>query len=342
MGFRIAPALLSAALLAGCSTGEPAPAGGMQNLPAVVERQGMSSAATTHPSVYWTLFASCSYPQIQWAAVPLKSSSKAKSLFCSSQNGVAYSSGLHVDSSGRLWVLIAGKGSFDPGSAAVFKLPLKAASTPQYTFILKGTNDPDHLTFDAAGNLWVSSHQHGVTKYKGPFDKSGTRSPVLTLTSGITQPAGIALDTHGNVYVSNFAGGIGNSIAVFTAPVSKTPSYYLKGLTMPGGLIFDKHGNLYASENGPSQYGIARYNSNDLKGGSTPSIFDSTDLSGSYESDFALSPTGDLYFANCGNAASIYVYPTSKKSFSSSLAPSVDYTNSDLQQDGCAWGIAIK
>ncbi len=59
-------------------------------------------------------------------------------------------------------------------------------------------------------------------------------------------------------------------------------------------------------------------------------------------SDFALSASGDLYFANCGTNPSIFVYPTSKKKFSLALAPSLDYTNAAITGAGCAWGIAIQ
>ncbi|MBV8344222.1 MAG: hypothetical protein JO190_04405 [Candidatus Eremiobacteraeota bacterium] len=342
MTSRAVGLVLTIALLAGCSGasfGPPASSGASfaAGGPALLQ-----PAIKARHYVYWTPFAGCTYQQIQFARAPLKATSKAKGLYCGSGKGLAYSSGLHVDPSGRLWVIAFGKYSGDPGSAQVFKLPLKETSNPELTFVLSGTNDPDHLTFDSSGNLWVSSHNLGITEYAGPFTKSGTLSPALTLTNGITAPAGLALDKHDNLYVSNFGGTADTSIAVFTKPIGKSPTYYLKGLTKPGGLIFDKAGDLYASINGPSQFSIVRYNAVGLGSGDTPNIIDSTGLSTSYESDFAISNTGDLYFANCGSTGSIYVYPTSKKPFSSSLAPSLDYTNSNLQQAGCAWGIAIK
>jgi len=337
----MAKALLSALVIAGCSTTTTFP-----TVPAAVApaaRSGALPDAKAPPSVYWTLFASCSYPQVQHAALPLKSTTTAKNEYCSTHNGLSYSSGLHVDSSGRLWVLNFGAHSGSPGSVSVFNLPFKTdVPTPEYTFVLSGTSDPDHLTFDRSGNLWVSSHNSDVTKYKGPFTKSGTLSPAITLTNGISRPSGIAVDPSGNVYVADFTSTGTNSIAVFKTPISNKPAYYLKGLTQPGGLAFDKSGNLYASENGPSTYAIVRYNSGDLKRGDVPSIADATGLSSTYESDFAFGPSGDLYFANCGDTGSVYEYPTSKEQFSSSLAPSLDYTNADLQQAGCAWGIAIK
>ena len=72
--------------------------------------------------------------------------------------------------------------------------------------------------------------------------------------------------------------------------------------------------------------------------GATPNIVDSTGLSVSYESDFAFSSKGDLYFADCGATANIYGYPTGRKKFSSKLAPSVAFTDSPDAAGGLRMG----
>lgn len=335
---------VSAALLAACggpafvsAPGAPAPFAN-PNL--------LTEDVTSHQRVYWTLFAGSAYPQVQIAAVPLQPKSKTSSIFNNANNSLLYSSGMHVDKTGRLWILAFGAYRGDPGSVSVFTLPLRVTSTPKYTFVLSGTSDPDHLTFDHLGNLWVNSHgSNAVLEYNGPFTKSGTLRPNTTLTDGIISPSGIALDPVGNVYVSLSTSEGANSIAVFKTPISNKKPFYLGGLDGPGGLIFDAKGNLYASSNGGRRAAIVRYNSGDLAKGDKPSILDSAGFpTGSYESDFALTKAGDLYYANCGSAGSVgvYVYPTSKKAFSSKLSPSVSYTNEYLQDVGCAWGIAIR
>jgi hypothetical protein len=307
----------------------------------------LSAAASAEPGknpqhVYWTLFAGQYYPEVQIAKVPLRAKSKVTNIGGNSGNTLNYASGMHVDSTGRLWILVFGTYSGDPGSVSVFDLPLQPTSLPKLTFVLSGTSDPDHLTFDPLGNLWVTSHNNdSVLEYTGPFKTSGKLSPATTLTDGITQPAGIAFDKHGNLYVGVQSSGT-KSIAVFPKPISNKQPLYLDGLDGEGGLIFDARGNLYASSDG-NPTAIVRYNSNDLANGDKPSIVDSTGLPDqAYESDFSLSATGNLYFANCGTNSSIFVYPTSTKAFSSKLAPSVDYTNPDITGAGCAWGIAIK
>jgi sugar lactone lactonase YvrE len=328
------------ALLTGCGGMTVFP--GAAAVPPSLTTQALQDATAHH--VYWTLFAGSASPQVQFAAVPLRKTSKATSIFNNSHNGLLDSSGMHVDKSGRLWILAFGPSNGDPGIVSVFTLPLKSTSSPKYTFVLSGTSDPDHLTFDASGRLWVNAHANStIFEYTGPFTKSGTLKAKTTLTKGISSPSGIAFDHRGNLYVANAGSGGTKSIAVFKAPISNKTPFYLNGLNGPGGLIFDKKGNLYASNNGGSPAAIVRYDSNHLAKGDKPSISDPKGLpSGTYEADFALSPTGDLYFANCGSSPGVDVYPTSKKAFSSKLAPSVLYTNSYITGAGCAWGIAIK
>src|SRR6202035_817902 len=129
------------------------------------------------------------------------------------------------------------------------------------------------------------------------------------------------------------------------APISpSTVPTHLNGLSMPGGLIFDRLGNLYALTNPPKGHGagIVRYNSNHVGQGARPSIVDAKGLSGTpYESNFAWDGAGNLYVADCGNHASIRVYPLAASPFSARLAPSVQHTKASLSYIGCAWGIAI-
>ncbi len=348
MSFRTVALVLFAAALAGCSNaafGPPAPSGAGASL-ATVQPAALQPYRKKHHYVYWTLFASCSYPQIQFARVPMKSTSKATSYDCNAKNGLGYTSGLGVDSKGRLWVIsFNGKYGPKPSKVEVFKLPLRASSVQEYTFVLSGSNGCDALAFDPSGNLWVSSPGNtSILEYKGPFTKSGTLNPALTIgvPSGYNMYS-IAFDKSAKLYASNADSTGTNSIGVLAPPYTGQP-YFLDGLTSPGGLIFDKHGNLYASTNASSP-AVVRYDSNDLKSGDKPSIVDPTGIpASSYEAAFAFTSSGDLYAANCGNSSSagIDVWPLSRTKFSAKLKPSVLYTNADLQQAGCAWGIAIK
>jgi sugar lactone lactonase YvrE len=337
--------LISAiAFLAGCGGGV-APSATVSGAAAVPFGRAPVPAAKPHAHIYWTLYAGTSLPQVQIAKVPMRTKSKVKSVDYSSKNDLLYTSGLGVDSEGRLWILSFGQYSGNPTSVLVFDLPLKSGSLPRYTFVLSGTSGADALAFDPSGNLWVTSPGNSsVMEYAGPFNESGTLSAAIAIQAPPSySPAGIAIDASANVYVSNFNSTGTNSIGVLAPPYNGYP-FFLNGLTAPGGLAFDKQGDLYASSNG-SKPAVVRYDSNDLQSGDKPSIVDAAGLpANSYEAAFTFTKKGDLYAANCGDAASagIDVWPLSREKFGATLKPSVLYTNADIQSAACAWGIAVK
>jgi hypothetical protein len=300
---------------------------------------------TDAQKVYWTLDGASGISQVQFANVPLRARSKVTTIDSNSNNMLVFSSDMRFDAEGRMWIYTFGRYGGNPGSVNVFDLPLTKKSRPRYQFVLQGTNGLTHMSFDASGNLWVTGGTQcctAVLEYTGPFNKSGTLLPAMTLTKGIQSPWGLAFDKNGNFYVSNSASDMKHSIAVFTAPISNRQPYFLTGLQRPGGLIFDVAGNLYASDNSTSLSAIVRYNSDHLTAGAQPDIVDPTGLHGIYEENFAFTSAGDLYFSNCGRHASIYWYPTSKKPFAAGLAPSLNYTNHYINGVACVWGIAIK
>lgn len=338
-------ALLAIVLLVGCGGAGFRPSGlGPAAEPAV--SPAWLPAPLLHHDVYWTLFAGATYPQVQVAKVPLTTNSKVANIGTSANNDLLYTSGMAIDAAGHIWVLSFGTYSGNPTTAVGFKAPLTYKSVPIHRWVLEGTNGADALAFDPSGNLWVTSPTNSsVLEYAPSSKKNAKLKPMRTFTQSGVIDYGIAVDKSARVYVSITNSTGTNSIAVIKPPYKKKDLYFLNGLTSPGGLAFDGKGNLYASSNPSSGAALVRYGSNDLQKGDTPSIEDFTGLpSGSYLASYAFAPNGDLYVANCGSTASagIDVYPTGTRKFSSKLAPSVLYTNADIAQAGCAWGIAIK
>jgi hypothetical protein len=329
-------------LLAGCGT-LPVSSPGASGLVSGVRPENVSPTAVQH--IYWSLAGSATGPQIQYTVLPLRKISPATTVFANYHNELDESTGISVDTSGkRMWVLTRGKTGFSPSDVAVFDLPLTKPYVAIHRFVLSGTDLPTYLTFDSAGHLWVNSRDNNaVLEYTGPFAHNHTLAPHTKLRAGLDQPTGIAFDAHGDLYVSNFASTGSHSITVYKAPISsKTKPYFLDGLIYPGALAFDKDGNLYASTNGPSYSATVRYDSDDLKSGSFPSIVDRLGLYHAYGTSFAFGASGDLYVANCGSGASVFVYPTGEKPFSSKLPPSLDYTDYQIEVTRCVWGIAVR
>lgn len=327
-------------LLLGCSERSLAPA-----LPGLAGNSAaLKPAAAARQRVYWTLFARSQYPQVQIAGVPLAKMSKVTNIEGSPKNDLVETSGVTFRQN-RLWILSFGQTSGEPSSVLVFDLPLKNTSAPKYTFVLGNSNGADALAFDPSGDLWVCSPGfHTVVEYKGPFTKSGTLKPAKTINGGNLYSYAIAIDKNGTLYASVVNGSSSESISVLKAPYTGK-TYFLTGLTSAGALGFDSHGNLYASTNGPtSSPALVRYNADNLKKGAKPNILDSTGLpADSYLATLDFTAKGDLYVANCGGPGSpgIDVYPLASKTFSSKLAPSLEYTNDDITSQGCAWGIAV-
>lgn len=66
--------------------------------------------------------------------------------------------------------------------------------------------------------------------------------------SGLNGPDGFAVDTAGNLYVSNWGGGSGNNVLKITP--SGAVTIFATGFSAPDGLAFDIYGNLYVSNYG--------------------------------------------------------------------------------------------
>lgn len=338
---RYAIYALSFAFAAGCSYGGVGP---VENAPVSIG----ASSQTEKPAaqnVYWTLYGAPPLPQVQNAGVPLKRTSSVTNIKNNSTNGLTYTSGLTFYRD-HLWILSYGKEYGAPGDAVVFDLPLTSSSKPHFTFQLQDTAGEDALAFDPSGNLWVSSPDyHTVLEYRGPFDKSGRLKPKLSINDGGSIPGGMAFDKAANLYISVSNSSGSASIAVLPPPYTKKSAvYYLNGLTSPANLGFDMEGNLYALTNGSSGAGVARYDSDNLQSGAVPNVVDHAGLpSGSYLASLAFTSAGNLYAANCGDlrTAGIDVYPLAKKKLTSTLAPSLQFSDSKIASARCVWGIAI-
>jgi hypothetical protein len=330
----------------------------LANVAAIAALAGCGAKLTTPPKLpstgqmlYWSFFwtnKASGNEQIESTRLPLRNGSSVTLVNGNATNSLNGSDSMAIDPSGRFWVGAAPMSGTGNSHLYVFTSPPTNTSAPLYTLAIPAANDADHLIFDGSGNLWITSYgNQEIQEYTGPFTGSGSLTPALTLSLTFT-PSGLAMDARGDLFVSNLDSSGTQSIAVFGAPIlnGASPSYYLDGLSGPGGLIFDSNGNLYASQNesGGTDY-IVRYDSNDLNSGSTPSIEDpitGSEAGNAYESNFSFDSAGNLYDADCGSPAHIYVYPLSKQQFSSTLAPSVSFTDATISSTGCVWGILVK
>ncbi len=189
------------------------------------------------------------------------------------ETGLLGPSGITVDGSGTIYVTNQenGDGKLDsvnvyaPGSYA--EGALSAAIVGPKTKLAK----PFGIATDSRGNLYVANSEGGphgrgsITIY--PISSEGNVAPSATISgnstsnkTGLSSPAGIALDSRGNLYVANVTGGpdSNGSITIYRersggnvtpiATISDNPSCApcdKTGLSSPQGVAVDSSGKIY-------------------------------------------------------------------------------------------------
>jgi hypothetical protein len=147
-----------------------------------------------------------------------------------------------------------------------------------------GFNQPIDLTFDTAGNLYVTNFGAGTVSKVTPA------GAVSTFATGFDQPWGLAFDAAGNLYVSN---GFDGTVRKVTP--AGVDTIFASGIVEPTGLAFDGAGNLYV--------GAAANGSVDVV---TPTGAVSTFASGIYGPEYvAFDPAGNLYVSSESTPAGV-------------------------------------
>jgi sugar lactone lactonase YvrE len=112
----------------------------------------------------------------------------------------------------------------------------------------------------AQDDLYVSDTGNGSTGDSLTIIQPGGAMDVITNSTYLDDPTGLAFNSAGNLFIANSGNG---TISEYD-PTTNTFSSFSSGLTNPQGLLFDSSGNLYVANDssGPSG-GITEY-----KGGS--------------------------------------------------------------------------
>jgi ligand-binding sensor domain-containing protein len=138
----------------------------------------------------------------------------------------------------------------------------------------------------AAVNIDTSSNPAQVGRGRPQF----STVPTTTFT-GLNAPDGLAFDSSGDLFVSNYSG---NTVSEF-APGHTTPTATLTGLFGPTTLLFDKSGNLFVSNAGNDDNGTSV--SEFAPGATTPTAT----LTGvDCPAGLAFDSGGNLFVANFG------------------------------------------
>jgi hypothetical protein len=237
-------------------------------------------------------------------------------------NGTSNLTALAVDASGNLAT------GDNAGHLAVFPAPITSTSTATSTFANGTAASDGQLAFNANNDLFATTDSTKVNFFTHPFSSSTTPSLGITDAS-LTSAVGAALDSSGNLVVSN-AGAGGSTLTVFAPPYTTasfvTPSAagaaYRKVALSTSQLFV---GNVAGATGQIDVYNLP------LSATSTP-VFSMTNVN--VPEAVAFDGNGNLYVGNLGDATIRVFTPP----FSASSTPTVTLTVTGAAIFGIAIG----
>jgi gliding motility-associated-like protein len=163
------------------------------------------------------------------------------------------------------------------------------------------------LAKDASGNIYVTRVTAGTSGATYEVDKytNGTGSPVAIIT-GLTHqigdyPFGLAVDSHGNVFVAtDFTTASGKILKLTFSGGIYTPSTYQTGRFFTA-LAIDASDNLYSTEyDGSAHYAVVKYAAGSPALATGTQLYDNlTKAAGyTYPTGLTVAPNGDVYVAD--------------------------------------------
>ena len=242
--------------------------------------------------------------------------------------------GVAVDSSGNIYVA-----NTQDSSIIVYSVLPNGAVTPIAAIrgVKTKLKSPHGIALDSSGNVYVTNDAGRVTVYPPLGSSIGTlnEAPSATIAGAKTKldsPQGIALDSSGNIYVTNIAGGSSNTgtVTIYSPQGSKTgtldepPIATIAGadtgLYNPLGIALDSSGNIYvancASCRGGSGDRVVVYSPRGSRKGTLneapTAIITGADTGLNYPAGIALDSSGKIYVTNAGSdpsGSSVTVYP---------------------------------
>jgi hypothetical protein len=179
-----------------------------------------------------------------------------------------------------------------------------------------GVSNPQALTFDSAGNLFVANQPGSVTEYAPPYNQL-----TATIANGVSRPQALALDGRGNLFVANGSGS--NTVTVYSPPYGGPPSQTISSsVDDPVSLALDSSADLFvlnAAANTVTEYSppYGRPATTISKGLNTPN-------------SLALDLRGNLFVANLNSTPNSVVEYSPP--FSSQSTPIATITNGVNEQ----------
>ncbi len=168
-------------------------------------------------------------------------------------------------------VTVSVDGTDVPGPVFTYQISTKV------TTFATGLSNPEYLTIDGTGNLYVTNFGDGSVSKISPAGVTAT------FASGLSQPTGITIDQYGDLYVAS--NSVTNTCTIEEIIPSGTVSSFATITGYVYGLTIDNAGNLYAANAGTASISKITFTGNT-----------STFASGmSSISDIVIGSNGNLY-----------------------------------------------
>jgi sugar lactone lactonase YvrE len=106
---------------------------------------------------------------------------------------------------------------------------------------------PVGMCLDGQGTLYVVDDDGWVAEYP-----AGKTKPSKIITKGIDTPAFCAIDSKGNLWVTNISGP---NVTEYLPGSTKPHAVITKGITYPDGIAIDHSGNMYVGNGGNNGFG---------------------------------------------------------------------------------------
>jgi len=153
-------------------------------------------------------------------------------------NGLKAPHAIAIDTNGNVFVA-------NSGSATIEKFTPDGIGSV-FADSSDGVAHPVDLLFDATGNLFLTNANGGATGTGSveKFTPDGTGS--IFADSVFNTAYGLAIDSGGNVYVSDFTG---NNVLKFAPDGTNLGTFVSTPLNGPHGMFFDSSDNLYVANN---------------------------------------------------------------------------------------------
>ncbi len=171
-------------------------------------------------------------------------------------------------------------------------LKLAAGSNEQTVLPFTGLHSPGAVAVDSAGNVYITDYVTATTDFNVPNSRvvklaAGSNDQTVLPFTGLGNLRGVAVDTAGNVYVTEYTRGGDAKVLKLAAGSNDQSVLPLTGITSANGVAVDSAGSVYIND-GPNNRVVK------LTAGSTDqTVLPLTGLE--YPRGLAVDTAGDVY-----------------------------------------------